>query len=53
MSKCDNPVDLTVAEIVSPVTGDALGQENVTLKVKNKGLVDVDRFTVGFRLDNG
>ena len=53
MSKCDNPVDLTVAEMVSPVTGDALGQENVTLKIKNKGLVDVDRFTVGFRLDNG
>ena len=53
VSKCDNPVDLTVAEMVSPVTGDALGQENVTLKIKNKGQVDVDRFTVGFRLDNG
>lgn len=48
-----NPVDLRVAEILSPVTGEGLGQETVTVKVNNDGLVDVDSFDIAFSVDEG
>lgn len=47
----NNPVDLRVSEIVSPVTGEALSQETVTVKVENMGTVDVDKFDVAFIVD--
>ncbi len=48
-----NPVDLRVSEILSPVTGEGLGQETVTVKVNNDGLVDVDAFDIAFSVDGG
>lgn len=48
-----NPVDLRVSEILSPVTGEGLRQETVTVKVNNDGLVDVDSFDIAFSVDEG
>lgn len=36
---CENPVDLSVTELVSPVSGDDLSNETVKLKIANNGLV--------------
>lgn len=47
----ENPVDLTVSEIVSPVEGEGLAQETVTVKIKNAGLADATEFKVGFSVD--
>lgn len=47
----ENPVDLTVSEIVSPIEGEGLSQETVTVKVKNEGLADASEFNVGFSVD--
>lgn len=47
----ENPVDLAVTEIVSPIDGEGLSQETVTVKVKNEGLADASGFKVGFSVD--
>ncbi len=47
----ENPVDLTVTEIVSPIDGEGLSQETVTVKVKNEGLADASGFKVGFSVN--
>ena len=47
-----NPVDLCVTEFVSPVSGFALDQETVTVKVKNTGMVDVNTFDVVLTIDS-
>lgn len=47
-----NPVDLLVSEIVSPVTGFNLGEETVTVKVKNNGKVDISSFDLSFAVNN-
>lgn len=39
-----NPVDLTVSDIMTPVSDFNLAQETVTVKVKNSGKVDVSSF---------
>lgn len=46
-----DPVDIQVTEFVSPVTEFGLGQETVTVKVKNSGSVDVESFDVSFSVD--
>lgn len=51
VSTVDNPVDLKVSEITSPVTGEDLAQEAVTVKVENIGNVDVEAFDVAFDVD--
>lgn len=47
-----NPVDLCVTEFVSPVSGFELGQETVTVKVKNVGSVDVESFDLVLTVDS-
>lgn len=47
-----NPVDLLVSEITAPASDFGLSQENVTVKVKNNGNVDVTSFDVAFAVDN-
>ena len=47
----ENPVDITVTEIVSPESDFALSQETVTVKVKNVGGVDVESFDIAFSID--
>ncbi len=47
-----NPVDIRVSEFISPVSGFSLGQETVTIKVKNEGKVDVNGFDVAFSIDD-
>ena len=47
----ENPVDLTVTEIVSPADGERLAQEAVTVKIKNAGIADAFEFKVGFSVD--
>ena len=48
----NNPVDLTVTEISSPVSDFGLAQENVTIKVKNVGNVNVDSFDLSLSVDD-
>lgn len=48
---CDNPVDISAIAIVSPVSGEGLGQEAVTVEVKNTGLVDINDFTINISVD--
>lgn len=48
---CDNPIDISATAIVSPVSGEGLGQENVTVQVKNTGLVDINAFTINISVD--
>lgn len=47
-----NPVDIQVAEIISPVSDFNLAQENVTVKVRNSGNVDVESFDISFSIDD-
>lgn len=47
-----NPVDIRVAEFTSPISGFSLGQETVTIKVKNEGQVDVNGFDVAYSVDD-
>lgn len=47
-----NPVDIQVTEIVSPISDFNLAQENVTVKVKNSGNVDVESFDISFSIDD-
>ncbi len=48
----DNAFDLGVTEITSPVTGENLGQESVTIKVKNFASSDVTDFSVSYKIDD-
>ena len=48
-----NPVDIMVEQILSPVTGQGLAQENVQVEISNKGRVDVDSFEVAYSIDGG
>ncbi len=48
----DNAFDLGVTEITSPVTGKNLGQESVTIKVKNFASSDVTDFSVSYKIDD-
>ena len=47
-----NPVDLAATEIIGLESGFDLGQETVTVKVKNLGKVDVTGFDVAFSIDD-
>jgi len=46
-----NPVDIKVSEIITPETGEGLGDETVKVKIENKGFVDLSSFYVGFDVD--
>lgn len=51
---CANPVDLTVAELTAPVSGEDLGSaETIKLKIANNGLVDAPAgsYTVNINID--
>ncbi len=51
--KASNPVDILVSGIVSPVSGEGLGNEAVTVTVTNSGRVAVDGFDVSYSLNDG
>lgn len=48
-----NPVDLSVTEILSPVSGEGLGQETVTVKVANLTPTDCEGFDISYTIDDG
>ncbi|MBO7318135.1 MAG: choice-of-anchor J domain-containing protein [Bacteroidales bacterium] len=52
VQNASNPVDLCVTDFVSPVSGFALDQETVTVKVKNIGMVDVNTFDLVLTVDS-
>jgi hypothetical protein len=49
--EASNPVDLRVAGFVSPVSGENMGEETVTVQVENLGKVDMDSFDVAYSVD--
>ena len=46
-----NPVDLQTTGFVSPTSNFGLGQETVTVKVKNSGKVPVESFDLSYSID--
>ena len=48
-----NPVDLGVEKILSPVSGEGLGQETVKVKVKNYMDKPVNGFDISFKINDG
>lgn len=48
ISPISNPVDLGVSEIISPVSGENLAQENVTVKVTNFLDTDANGFDISY-----
>ncbi len=48
----DGAFDLGVTEITSPTTGENLGQETVTIKIKNFATSDVNGFSVSYKIDD-
>lgn len=48
-----NPIDLSVDELVSPVSGNGLSQETVTVKISNKGRVAAESFKIFFSVNDG
>lgn len=52
VQNASNPVDLCVTEFVSPISGFALNQETVTVKVKNTGMADVNTFDLTLIVDS-
>ena len=51
--KVSNPVDLKLEAITAPVSGNNLGNEIVSVKVSNVGMVDVESFSIGYTSDGG
>lgn len=51
LTEASNPVDIQVEGFVSPVSGEGLGQEAVTVTVTNSGRVAVDGFDVSYSLN--
>ena len=47
-----NPVDLCASEITAPVSDFDLGEETVTVKIKNIGMADVNSFDVVLSCDS-
>lgn len=47
----ENPVDLAIGEVKSPVTGSSLGDETVTVSVENRGRADASGFSLSFAVD--
>ena len=52
VQNASNPIDLCVTEFVSPISGFALDQETVTVKVKNIGMADVNTFDLVLSVDS-
>ncbi|MDE6512191.1 MAG: choice-of-anchor J domain-containing protein [Muribaculaceae bacterium] len=48
-----NPVDIHVSGFVSPVSGEGLGNETVTVTVTNSGRMAVEGFDVSYSLNDG
>ncbi len=48
-----NPIDLSVDELVSPVSGNGLSQETVTVKITNKGRVAAESFKIFYSVNDG
>lgn len=49
----DKAVDLAVDSLISPTTGNGLGEETVTVRVKNSGSDATDHFQVAYTVDGG
>ncbi len=48
----EQPMDLGVTEVISPATGECLGEESVTVKVKNFGESDASNFDIAYQVDD-
>lgn len=48
----NNPVDLSVTEVTAPASGFDLGNESITIKVKNVGQAPVESFDVSYSIDD-
>lgn len=53
VQQVNNPVDLGVSEIISPVSGEGLGQETVKVKVTNYMQKSVEGFDVSYKINDG
>lgn len=51
VKEIENLIDLEVSEILSPITGEGLAHENVTIKIKNNGRSEATQFQVAFSVN--
>ncbi len=51
-SSSDNLGDLSISEITSPTSKFEMGQESVSIKIKNIGNTDIDSINVAFSIDD-
>lgn len=51
VKEIENLIDLEVSEILSPITGEGLGQEDVKIKIKNNGRSEATQFQVAFSIN--
>ena len=49
----ENPRDIGVAQIISPVSAEGLGQESITVRIKNYADIPVDGFDVCYTVNGG
>ena len=49
----ENPCDIGVSEILSPISGEGLGQEDIKVKIKNYTDIPVDGFDVCYIINDG
>lgn len=49
----ENPCDIGVAQIISPVSAEGLGQESITVRIKNYADIPVDGFDVCYTVNGG
>lgn len=49
----ENPCDIGVAQIISPVSAEGLGQESITVRIKNYADIPVEGFDVCYTVNGG
>lgn len=53
VQEVDKVVDLKVSDVLSPASGKDLGQETVSVRIKNEGTDPAEGFDVGFKVNDG
>lgn len=53
VEECDHPLDMAITGVKSPASGENLGDEDVTVTVKNEGPEAVASFTLSYDLTYG
>lgn len=53
IEECPNPMDIALTAVKSPLSGENLAMEDVTVTVKNEGPTEISSFTLSYQLTKG